>query len=78
MQVRLRIIEAVRLHLFPHPLFKVKHAFPIPYTDLALLAAYYQPVNLNHLRLDKFGRSGQFYHFPSLCIALWISVLSGL
>jgi hypothetical protein len=65
LQARLRIIDAVRLHLFPRPLFKVKHAFPIPYTDLALLAAFYQPVNLSQLSLDRLGRAGQ-YSRPSI------------
>lgn len=55
-QLRLRIIEAVRLHVLPSPVFKLKHAFPIFDTGLALHAAYYQP--LSHGRLRNIGKSG--------------------
>ena len=59
-QVRLRILEAVRLHLLPSPVFKLKHAFPIFKTGLALHATYYQP--LSHGRLRNIGRSGARWH----------------
>ena len=55
-QLRLRVIEAVRLHLLPKPVFKLKHAFPIFDTGLALHAAYYQPMDGQRLR--HIGRSG--------------------
>jgi hypothetical protein len=56
LQLRLRVIEAVRLHMLPKPVFKLKHAFPIFNTGLALHASFYQP--LDGERLRNIGRSG--------------------
>ena len=58
--MRLRIMEAVRLHLLPKPVFKLKHAFPIFNTGLALHASYYQPFDNQRWTLRNIGRSGAF------------------
>jgi hypothetical protein len=56
-QMRLRVLEVVRLHVLPRSVFKLKHAFPIFNTGLALHAAYYQPLD-NLGRMRSLGRSG--------------------
>jgi hypothetical protein len=56
MQARLRLAEAIRLHLAPQPVFKLKHAFPLWRSGLCLHAEYLQA--LNSRTFQNLGKQG--------------------
>ena len=56
LQLRLKLINALRMYLAPQPVFKLKHSFRIFNTGLCLHAAYVQPLHGTSLR--NLGKSG--------------------
>lgn len=55
-QVRLKILDAIRLHAVPSPMFKLKRSWQIPTTSLCLHTSFLQPLDVRGLR--QLGKTG--------------------
>ena len=67
-QARLRLMDVVRLHLAPYPVFKLKHSFPLWRTGLCLHAGYVQ--TLNSRTFANLGKRGASAQAPFSCHAV--------